>query len=185
MAGAENDEPGVALESRADLDALFSLTYEELRRLAGAVRRSEASATLSPTVLVNEAWIKLAGSPPRGAVSRVHFKRITARAMRQVLVEAARRRFADKRGAGEFPVTLDDDVVPLSAGASELLAIDAALEELALASPRQAAMIECRFFGGMSTAETAETLQVSEATLLRDWRAARAWLSATLRGSAC
>ena len=83
---------------RADLDYLFSVTYEELRRLASTVRRGDPSATLNPTALVNEAWLKLAGYPQASNTSRLHFKRIAARAMRQVLVEAARRRNAGKRG---------------------------------------------------------------------------------------
>ncbi len=86
---------------RRALDELFSVTYEELRRLAASVRRDDPSATLSPTALVNEAWLKLAGSPQVAATSRLHFKRIAARAMRQVLVEAARRRNAGKRGGGQ------------------------------------------------------------------------------------
>src|SRR6202008_4758452 len=94
------EEPTFAPESREALDQLFSATYEELRRLASSVRRGDPSATLSPTALVNEAWLKMAGSPQIGAPSRLHFKRIAARAMRQLLVEAARRRNADKRGGG-------------------------------------------------------------------------------------
>src|ERR1700733_11514707 len=85
--------------ARAELDYLFSVTYEELRRLASTVRRGDPSATLNPTALVNEAWLKLASSH-LATTSKLHFKRIAARAMRQVLVEAARRRNADKRGGG-------------------------------------------------------------------------------------
>src|SRR5579863_4579347 len=93
---------------RADLDYLFSVTYEELRRLASAVRRGDPSATLNPTALVNEAWLKLANSPEIAVASPLHFKRIAARAMRQVLVDAARRRNADKRGGGvEITVSFD------------------------------------------------------------------------------
>src|SRR5262249_21322518 len=90
---------GTAEERRA-LDDLFSLTYEELRRMASSVKRGDPSATLNPTALVNEAWLKLANSPELASASRLHFKRIAARAMRQLLVEAARRRNADKRGGG-------------------------------------------------------------------------------------
>ncbi|HEU4429941.1 MAG TPA: ECF-type sigma factor, partial [Myxococcota bacterium] len=164
MGSGLGDDLEIPRASRPELDALFSLTYEELRRLAASVRRREAGGTLSPTVLVNEAWLKLAGAPPR-ALSQLHFKRIAARAMRQVLVEAARRRDADKRGAGFAPVTLDESA-PAPTGASELLELDAALSKLAALSPRQAALIECRFFGGMDVAETAALLEVSEATLL-------------------
>lgn len=166
---------------RAALDALFSLAYEELRRLASSVSRGDPSATLSPTALVNEAWIKLAESPSFATTSRVHFKRIAARAMRQVLIEAARRRNADKRGGGAAVVTFDDALHDVATGADELLALDAALDELARLHPRQASMVECRFFGGLDVPETAELLQVSEATVLRDWRAARAWLAHELK----
>jgi RNA polymerase sigma factor (TIGR02999 family) len=168
----------------ADVNALFDLTYAELRRLAASVRSGDANATLSATGLVNEAWLKLASSPPRGVESALHWRRVAARAMRQVLVEAARRRHAEKRGGEVAFVTLDAEVESVVANASELLALDTALADLARVSPRQAEMIELRFFGGLAAAETAEALGVSEATLLRDWRAARAWLAATLRGEA-
>ena len=118
------------------LDDLFSLTYEELRRLASVVRRSDPSATLSPTALVNEAWLKLRESPHLARASRVHFKRIAARAMRQVLIEAARRRQADKRGGGAAFVTFDETVHASAACAEDLLALDDALRDLAKLEPR-------------------------------------------------
>jgi RNA polymerase sigma factor (TIGR02999 family) len=131
---------------------------------------------------VNEAWLKLASSPPFVLTSRLHFKRIAARAMRQVLIEAARRRSARKRGGGESaPVTFDEALHAETSGPEELLALDAALEELARVSPRQATMVESRFFAGLDVAETAELLGVSEATILRDWRAAKAWLAKEMR----
>ncbi len=172
-----------ALEQRRALDELFSLTYEELRRLASSVRRGDPSATLTPTVLVNEAWIKMANSPEVGATSRLHFKRIAARAMRQLLIEAARRRGASKRGGEEDVaiITYDESMLPATTTGRELMALDAALEELAQIEPRQAMMVECRFFGGLDIAETATLLNVSEATILRDWRAAKAWLTQALK----
>jgi RNA polymerase sigma factor (TIGR02999 family) len=169
---------------RRALDHLFSVTYEELRRLASSVRRNDPGATLSPTTLVNEAWVKLAASPNFVSTSQLHFKRIAARAMRQVLVEAARRRHASKRGGGESfnLITFDESQeVPTTSSARELLALDAALDELARLQPRQATMIESRFFGGLDVTETAALLDVSEATILRDWRAAKAWLANELR----
>jgi RNA polymerase sigma factor (TIGR02999 family) len=162
------------------LDHLFSVTYEELRRLAASVGRSDPGGTLSPTALVNEAWLKLAGSPHLADTSPLHFKRIAARAMRQVLIEAARRRHAGKRGAGAVVVTFDESVADAT-GSGDLLDLDAALEELARLSPRQALLVESRFFGGLDVAEAAELLGVSEATALRDWRAAKAWLARELR----
>lgn len=170
-------------EDRRALDSLFSAAYEELRRLAATVRRNDPAATLSPTALVNEAWLKLADSPAVARTSPLHFKRIAARAMRQVLVEAARRRNAEKRGGGAAVVTFDEAMSTLNGvtTASEVLGLDAALEALAQIEPRQALMVESRFFGGLDVAETAELLGVSEATVLRDWRAAKAWLSRELR----
>jgi len=131
-------------------------------------------------MLVNEAWLKLASSPPAAVASPLHFKRIAARAMRQVLVEAARRHSAEKRGADVAFVTFDEALAattPATTHADEFLALDTALEELRLAHPRQALMVESRFFGGLDITETAELLEVSEATIVRDWRAAKAWLA--------
>ena len=177
--------PDRGATERGALDALFSATYEELRRLAAMVRRGDPSATLSPTALVNEAWLKLADSPHLADTSRLHFRRIAARAMRQVLVEAARRRQAEKRGGGVAAVTFDEALVGgAPAGATtedDLIALDGALDALAAANPRQAAVVESRFFGGLDPAETAELLGVSEATVFRDWRAAKAWLARELR----
>jgi len=163
------------------LDHLFSATYEELRRLAASVSHRDPNRTLNPTALVNEAYLKLADSLPSGSTSRLHFKRIAARAMRQVLVEAARRRNALKRGGDVAFVTLDDELDVAANTAQDLLDLDRALDDLAKMHPRQALMVECRFFGGLDIAETAELLEVSESTILRDWRAARAWLARQLR----
>jgi RNA polymerase sigma factor (TIGR02999 family) len=169
-------------QERQSLDDLFSVTYEELRRLAASVKRGDQSATLSPTALVNEAWLKLASSPRFATTSRLHFKRIAARAMRQVLVEAARRRHANKRGGPDTTVvTLDDSTDAAAWTGEDVLALDRALDELARVEPRQALMVESRFFGGLDATETAALLEVSEATILRDWRAAKAWLAHELR----
>lgn len=173
-----------SLEDRRDLDALFSAAYEELRRLAASVRQDDPRATLSPTGLVNEAWLKLASSPAVARTSMLHFKRIAARAMRQVLIEASRRRFAKKRGGRDVVfVTFDEALGNGVAWSEDLLGLDAALEDLAKLHPRQAMMVEGRFFGGLEIPEIAELLGVSEATVLRDWRAAKAWLSHELRRS--
>jgi RNA polymerase sigma factor (TIGR02999 family) len=172
----------VTPEERRTLDLVFSAAYEELRRLAATIRRSDAAATLNPTALVNEAWLKLAGSPHVARTSQLHFKRIAARAMRQILVEAARRRHARKRGGGAAVLVEFDESVESGPTLDEdLLALDRALETLARIEPRQAAMVESRFFAGLDVTETAELLHVSEATILRDWRAARAWLAHELR----
>lgn len=172
---------GVPGDERAALDALFSSTYEELRRLASSVRRHDLNATLNPTALVNEAWLKLARSPGFASTSRLHFKRIAARAMRQVLVEMARRRNARKRGRSEGLITFDEALHATLACGDDLIALDEALEGLGRINPRQAMMVESRFFGGLDVTETARLLEVSEATILRDWRAAKAWLAHEVR----
>jgi RNA polymerase sigma factor (TIGR02999 family) len=168
--------------ARRELDLVFSLAYEELRRLASSVRRGDPNATLSPTTLVHEAWLKLANSPGVATTSRLHFKRIAARAMRQLLVEAARRRRAHKRGGeGGVRVTFDESLEAAAACGDELLALDTALQELARMNPRQATLVESRFFGGLDVTETASLLNISEATVMRDWRAAKAWLAHELQ----
>ena len=167
---------------RRALDEVFNATYEELRRLAAAVRRNERGLTLTPTALVNEAWLKLSRTPAVAQTSALHFKRIAARAMRQVLVEAARRRTAQKRGGADAVfVTFDDSLSAATPWADDLVGLDHALESLAAIQPRQAQLVEARFFGGLQLTEVAEVLGVSLATAERDWRAARAWLSAELR----
>ncbi|MGB8013414.1 MAG: ECF-type sigma factor [Terriglobales bacterium] len=175
----ETDQRG---KERQALDQLFSLAYEELRRLASSVKRGDPSNTLSPTALVNEAWLKLAKSPGV-ATSQMHFKRIAARAMRQLLVEAARRRNSRKRGGdGEaIFVSFDESLDGATAPQENLLALDTALTELARLEPRQALIVESRFFGGLEVSEISNLIGVSEATILRDWRAAKAWLGQALR----
>jgi RNA polymerase sigma-70 factor, ECF subfamily len=177
---ADNSTPA----DRASLDQLFSLTYEELRRLASTVKRGDASNTLTPTALVNEAWIKLAKSRAIHATSQLHFKRIAARAMRQLLIEASRRKNARKRGGdGEASFVAFDESLDGVSSTVDLVALDAALEQLARLEPRQAAIVESRFFGGLENSEIATLLGVSEATILRDWRAAKAWLGQELKRS--
>jgi RNA polymerase sigma factor (TIGR02999 family) len=178
----DSGEAGLRIDDVDSLNYLFSATYEELRRLASSVRRGDPSATLNPTALVNEAWMKMAKSPEIAATSRLHFKRIAARAMRQILIEAARRRNARKRGGGlDVTVSFDDSYQKAPSCGEELLRLDRALDELARMNPRQAALVESRFFGGLDIPETATLLNVSEATVLRDWRAAKAWLAHELR----
>jgi RNA polymerase sigma factor (TIGR02999 family) len=172
-------------QEKVALDDLFSLVYEELRRLASMVRRNEANATLNSTALLHEAWMRLRDSPPLASTSMAHFKAIAARAMRQVLVDEARRRSARKRGgAGEVLfVTFEDVAKEIATSDQDLVALDASIRELALLSPRQAQMVECRFFGGLSVTETAAVLGVSESAIERDWRAAKAWLASRIRPS--
>lgn len=167
-------------------DRVYSLAYEELRRLARTVLRSDRAASLTPTTLVNEAWIKLARSPQVANTSPLHFRRIAGRAMRQVLVDAARRRQAEVHGGGQIHVTFDESLttLPPIKQLADLLGLDAALTTLSSLSPRQAQLVEGRFFGGLSWAESAEALAISEATVMREWRAARAWLGCERRRGA-
>jgi RNA polymerase sigma factor (TIGR02999 family) len=173
------------LEDRESFDKLFSLVYEELRGLAANVLRSEQGNHLTPTTLVHEAWLKLAHSPQLAQTSRLHFRRIAARAMRQVLVEAARRRGAARRGDPALFVDFNEALpggLPHS-DPKDILALDHALEVLSRISERQARLVEGRFFGGLEVSELAELLQVSEATITREWRSARAWLAVEIRRS--
>jgi RNA polymerase sigma-70 factor, ECF subfamily len=168
------------------LDEVFSLVYEELRRLASYVRHGDPSVTLNSTALVHEAWLKLKDSPHLAETSVPHFKAVAARAMRQVLVEAARRRLARKRGgAGQaIFVTLDESAGGVASCDSELLGLDLALERLGAMNARQAQVVECRFFGGLNVTEAASLLGVSESVIERDWRVAKAWLAGAIRQSA-
>lgn len=169
---------------RSRLDAYYTAAYEELRRLAASVGRQGRPAQLNPTTLVHEAWLKLARSPEFATESTLHFKRIAARAMRQVLVEAARRRHAQKRSGDADAVHLVFDEDAFGAETSgHLVELDEALTALARVSARQAQVVEARFFGGLTAAEIAESLGVSEVTVMRDWRVARAWLTAELGAS--
>jgi RNA polymerase sigma-70 factor, ECF subfamily len=167
------------------LDDVFSSVYEELRRLASQVRRHELHATINSTALVHEAWLKLKDSPHLADTTVPHFKAIAARAMRQVLVEAARHRLARKRGAGEaFFVALDESAGSVASCDDELLGLDLALERLSSMNARQAKVVEARFFGGLNVTEAATSLGVSESVIERDWRVAKAWLASAIQGAA-
>jgi RNA polymerase sigma factor (TIGR02999 family) len=170
------------LVTRKILDDLFSATYEELRRLAANVRRNERDSALNTTALVNEAWIKLSKSPGFELMSPLHFRNIAARAMRQLLVETARRRDAQRRGGGEaIKVRLDDGPEPaVFSSIEEVLAIHHALDELAEIDTRLSRILELVYFGGFDVPEAAQLLDVSTATVERDLKLARAWLAERL-----
>lgn len=162
-----------------DLDHLDTLAYKELKRLAASIRHSFPNSPLHPSTIVQEVWLKLANTSQMEPESALEFKCRAAKAMRQILVDAARRRSARKRGGEIFFVSFDDSLsVPCD---REVVALDDALEALALLNPRQASMVELRFFSGLSIAETAAFLKVAEKTIERDWRAARAWLAVQIR----
>lgn len=159
------------------LDELFDIVYGELKRRAH-YQRAGAAPTLGTTALVHEVYLKLSGSG-RDWNDRTHFMRVAARAMRQILIDRARRRVAEKRGGGVRAVTLEEMAVAAESpdGAADvLMALDEALVRLARQSERLAQVVELRFFGGLSVEETAEALGVSPRTVKRDWRLARAFL---------
>lgn len=157
-------------------DRLFPLVYEELRQVARrALRRERPDHTMRPTELVHEAFLKL-GAADAPWQDRAHFFGVAARAMRQILVDHARRRMAGKRGGGMIATTLEDVGAEEGLPPEEVLALDAALDRLEQKDPRLRALVEYRFFGGLSDKEIAELLQISERTVNRDWAKARAWL---------
>ena len=170
-------------DRRKKLDEWFSIAYSELRKLASMVKSNDANASLSTSTLVHSAWIKLAASSGAGPESKLHFKRTAAKVMRNIVVDGARRRIAEKRGGGAAFITLDDSVdVPVSRNL-DLLALDSALERLAAQSKRQAEIVELRFYADLTTAEISHVLGIAETTVERDWRLAKAWLRSEMRKS--
>ena len=162
---------------RTALDRLIPIVYHELRRLAhGYMARERANITLQTTALVHEAYFRLAGADRVDWKSRVHFFAISANVMRRILVEFARARGRRKRGSGVRKVALRDSAVISSEPNEDFVALDDALQALAAIEPRQAKVVGLRFFGGMTEEETAEALQVSSDTVLRDWKKAKLWL---------
>jgi RNA polymerase sigma factor (TIGR02999 family) len=158
-------------------DRVFLRLYGELRRLAAAVLRSESGhETLQPTALLNDALMKLIQSRAPQAEDRGHFARIVARAMRQILIDRARRKLADKRGAGERPLSLDQHDAALSSSPADLVALDDALSQLGRFDARAAAVVELRVFGGLTIDETAQALAIHPSAVNREWAHATAWL---------
>jgi len=158
--------------------AVFPLVYDELRRLAHRqLRREAAGHSLNTTALVHEAYLRLVNQRQSQVTDRAHFFAIAATAMRRILVDHARRHGAVKRGAGATRVPLESiDVLAPAERADLFLALDAALLQLATLDARQAQVVECRFFGGLTEDETAEALGTSARTVKRDWAKARSWL---------
>jgi RNA polymerase sigma factor (TIGR02999 family) len=172
---------------RGDSEAfedLLPLVYDELRRLAASyLRKERRDHTLQATALVHEAYLRLSGGVALDLQDRAHFFTVAARAMRRVLVDHARRQRADKRiGAGR-KVSLDDAPETPVVVDADVLAVHEALELLAQIEPRQAQLVELRYFGGLSNPEAAEVLEVSIKTVERDWRIARTWLHRRLSSS--
>lgn len=168
---------------RAALERLMPLVYDELRRLARSYMRSErAGHTLQTTALVHEAYLRLIDAGRVPVESRTSFFAVAARLMRQILVDFARARGYQKRGGGAHQVSLDEAMIIGQPEDEDLIALDEALGELAEIDERKGRVVELRFFGGLTEAETAEALKVSAETVRRDWRLARSWLRLRLSG---
>jgi RNA polymerase sigma factor (TIGR02999 family) len=156
---------------------LMSLVYEELRRLAREyLRRERADHTLQPTALVHEAYLRMVNEKNVTWKDRAHFYGIAARLMRRILVDHARTHNAAKRGGLQQKFSLDEAGDLPAPGATDLVALDGALENFAKTYPRKSEVVELKFFGGLEANEIAEVLQVSEKTVLRDWSFAKLWL---------
>ena len=166
------------------LDVLLPPIYAELRRLASSyLRRERSDHTLQATALVHEAFIRLVDQRAVRWQNRAHFFGIAAQAMRRILVDHARAHAAEKRGSGERAVSLDEAVVMVGAPDVDLLALDEVLTRLAAIDPQQSRVVELRFFGGLTMEETAEVMDISPATVGREWTLAKAWLYAELSRS--
>ena len=168
---------------RAALDELVPIIHEELRRLARHQMRGERdNHTLQTTALVNEAFLRLVDLRRIRWQDRAHFLALSARLMRRILVDHARSRSYQKRGAGVANVTLDESLIASPERGIDLVALDDALEDLARVDARKSQVVELRFFGGLSVEETAEALKVSPETVTRDWRLAKVWLLREISG---
>lgn len=166
------------------LDKLTPLVYDELRRLAHQyISRERPGHTLQTTALVNEAYLRLVDQKDIDWQSRAHFFAVSAQVMRHILVDYARQQAAVKRG-GEFQkIELDDEVIVSRERAAQLVELDEAMQTLHKIYPRRSQVVELRYFGGLNNREASEVLKVSEATIERDWRFAKAWLYRELQAS--
>ena len=179
--GADGDVTGLLIKwgqgDKAALDALIPLVYRELRGVAGARLRGErAGCSLQTTALVHETYLRLVDLHRLTLENRTHFFAIAARLMRQILVDQARRAQAEKRGGGMTMVTLEAAAAGSAPNIVDVLALDQALEGLASMDERLCRVVELKFFAGLTIDETAEALDISPATVERDWAAAKAWL---------
>jgi len=173
-------EPG----DRPAGEQLFEDVYTELRALAARyLHRERKDHTLQPTALVHEAYLKLVGHTRVDWHGRAHFLAVAAQAMRQILVDHARRHRAAKRGGHRHRIALDDNLVVESSRNVDLLAMEDALTKLTKLDPRQAHMVELRFFGGLSIAEVAKVMEISKRSVEREWTMVRAWLRRELSRS--
>jgi RNA polymerase sigma factor (TIGR02999 family) len=165
------------------LDELIPVVYAELHRLAHAyLRREDPAQRLQTTELVNEAYVQLVRQKHVRWQNRAHFYGIAAQLMRRILTEQARRRKADKRGGGATPISLEVAPGIQASPSVDFDELDEALERLTVLDPRQGQLVELRFFGGLTIEETAEVMQLSPATVKREWSTARVWLRRELSG---
>jgi len=168
------------------LEKLIPLVQPELHRLAHYyMSRERAGHTLQTTALLNEAYLQLTDKTQPRWQNRTHFMAVAAQLMRRIMVDHARARHALKRGAGAIRVTLDETAWVTEERAEELLALDEALEKLAEFDRRRCEIVEMRYFGGLTVEEIADVLKVHPNTVMRDWRAAKAWLYAELTTEGC
>jgi RNA polymerase sigma factor (TIGR02999 family) len=184
--GAERDVTDLLLDipegGRQAIDQLLPLVYDELRQIAHRLLLRENSGhTLTTTALVHESYLRLVDQRRVAWADRAHFFAVAAVAMRRILVDYARRQRASKRGGGNRPLPLDDAVALADERAQEMLALDDALTRLAALNERLSRVVECRFFGGLTTEETAAALGVTPRTIERDWAKAKSWLYQALR----
>jgi RNA polymerase sigma factor (TIGR02999 family) len=169
---------------QAALNDLMPALYAEIRKLAASyLRRERPDHTLQATALVNEAYIKLVDQRAVQWQNRAHFFGVAAQIMRRILVDHARAQKADKRGSGLRPIVLDEALEVAGNRPLDFVAVDEALNALAELDPRQAQIVELRYFGGLSIEETAEVIRLSPATIKREWASARAWLRRELERS--
>jgi RNA polymerase sigma-70 factor (ECF subfamily) len=158
-------------------DELIALVYNELRRIAARYLRDErADHTLQPTALVHEAYVRIAGQEDVQWQSEEHFIGVAAMMMRRVLMNHAKSHNRQKRGGGVYKIALADTDIAINGEGIDLIELDEALEKLSSDHAEESRIVELRFFGGLSIAETARTLNVSESTVERDWKFARTWL---------
>ncbi len=164
------------------LEELTSLVYRDLHRLAHRYMGGERPGhTLQTTALINEVFLRLLHTQAVSWQDRAHFFALCAQLMRRILTDLARARYTHKRGGGALAVELDSGLMVAGTARPNLVALDDALEHLGRVDPRKSRVVELRFFGGLSVQETAEVLQVSPETVMRDWRLAKAWLWRELR----
>ena len=167
------------------LERLTPLIYDELRRIAHRYAQRERNGhTLQTTALVNEAYLRLAGSEKPDWQNRSHFFAVTAQVMRHILIDHARRRHFVKHGGAAHRVPIEEACLMADERAAELVTLDEALRDLNRLDPRKTRVVELRYFGGLSLAETADALGISLMTVRRDWRAAKAWLFKRIRDEA-